>query len=90
MGTNSMFPDGNIPNLPTLPEGQEYIRLHDHSDEAKDIMTAHDYELSSDGKVTVKKTLKQHQDEQPVLPKEKTILERLEAVEAEIKSLKKG
>lgn len=90
MGTNSMFPDGNIPNLPSLPEGHEYVRIHDHSDEAKDIMTAYDYEISSDKKVTVKKTLKQYHDEQPSKEKEKTILERLEALEAEVKALKKG
>jgi len=37
MGTNSAFPDGNIPNI-TCKKTEEIIRIHDKSELAKKIM----------------------------------------------------
>jgi hypothetical protein len=48
MGTNSAFPDGNIPNLPELQDGHIYIRIPDNSEDAQKIMKAKEYEISLD------------------------------------------
>ena len=74
MGTNSIFQDGNIPNLSELPIDQKYVRLHDNSDMAKSIMEAHEYGLTLDDNdnvtaVNVIKTKKQWIAEQPPPPK---------------------
>ena len=39
MGTNSAFPDGNIPNI-RCNENEEIIKMHDNSDLAKKILQA--------------------------------------------------
>ena len=88
--TNSAFPDGNVPYIPELPEGQKYVRLHDNSEEAKQIMSAFDYTIDADKKVTVIKTKQQWKDEQPIEPKKQTLEERIEALEKEFAKLKAG
>lgn len=45
MGTNSLFPCGNLPNLPELPKCQEYKKVHDDSELAKKIMESCDCEV---------------------------------------------
>lgn len=47
-GTNSAFPDGNIPGITPI-EGQVFVRIHDNSSIAKQIMNAYQYELVLDG-----------------------------------------
>ena len=39
MGTNSSYPDGNIPGI-VLQENEDLVFLHDESDEAKSILSA--------------------------------------------------
>lgn len=85
MGTNSKFPDGNIPNL-NPKENELFIRIHDNSDIAKQIMSAYDYELvlNENNEVTnviVNKTLEEFQAEQPTLPQPPSSEERLQALE---------
>jgi len=67
MGTNQNFPDGNIENLPVLPENQVYIRIHDYSDDAKAIQSAKEYNLTVENgnllSVNVIKTHKQEREE---------------------------
>lgn len=48
MGTNSAFPDGNLPELPELPEGQIYLRCNDNSDEAKALFNAEECSIVYD------------------------------------------
>lgn len=67
-GTNSMFPDGNIPNV-TTAENEVLIRIHDDSTEASQIMNAAEYELilNEDNtlkEVIVHKTLAEAQQEE--------------------------
>ena len=69
MGTNSLFPKGNIPNLPRLSEGQLYLKCDDNSENAKKIMLAYEYKLEFDEnnfitKVEVLKTLDEFRKEQ--------------------------
>ena len=45
MGSNALYPDGNIPNLSPLPSGQAYLKLHDNSQHAKTIRESREYEL---------------------------------------------
>ena len=67
MGTNQNFPDGNIENLPVLPENQVYIRIHDDSDDARTIQSAKEYNLTVENgnllSVNVIKTHKQEREE---------------------------
>lgn len=71
MGTNSLFPDGNFPELDELPEGQIYLKCHDNSEIGQKIMSAYDYEIVSyteDGVITevkINKTLEEYYAEQP-------------------------
>lgn len=83
-GTLQLHPDGNVPNLPELPDGQTYIKIHDDSDLAKKIMAAepHSYTLvfDVDGNcidATVTKTLVEWQAEQPVVIPDPTTEEYL-------------
>lgn len=48
MGTNSAFPDGNIPNISELPKNQIYVRVHDNSELAEKINSAKDYDFVFD------------------------------------------
>lgn len=71
MGTNSMFPEGNIPI--ELKENEACVRTHDDSDLAKKIMSAHKYDFvfDEDDKpvdIIIHKTLKQAQDEEKNKP----------------------
>lgn len=85
LGTNSIFSDGNIPNLE--PKDNEiFVQLHDSNEMAKIIMSAYDYELVLNEKnevtdVIVNKTLEQYQAEQPILSSPPTSEERLSAIE---------
>lgn len=67
MGTNQNFPDGNIENLPVLPENQVYIRIHDDSDDVKAIQSAKEYNLTVENgnllSVNIIKTYKQEREE---------------------------
>lgn len=91
-GTNSLFPDGNIPNL--IPDEHEiFVRLHDDSEFAKQIMTAYDYELVLDENnevinVIVHKTLEQFLSEQPIPEPQPTLEEQLAEKDKQIQLLK--
>lgn len=71
-GTNSLFPDGNLP----LEEksNELFVRIHDNSEMAKEILTAHEYSLILNDRdeatgVTVHQTLEEFQAEQtPIDP----------------------
>jgi hypothetical protein len=52
MGTNSKFPDGNIPNV-IIGSNELAVRIPDNSDMAKKIMSAGKYDLVFDGDVLV-------------------------------------
>ena len=84
MGTNSVYPDGNIPY--DLKDNEEAVKVHDDSLLVKEIMEAFDYDLTLDKdnkllSVNVKKTKNQWEDEQPKPEKKKTTEERLKAIE---------
>jgi hypothetical protein len=51
-GTNSRFPDGNIPNV-ELKDSEEALRIHDNSEIAQKIMTANKFDLVFDGETLV-------------------------------------
>lgn len=85
MGTNSLYPDGKLPNAHPR-ENEFFIRLHDDSEFAKLILTSFDYELVLDENnsvidVIVHKTLEEHRSEQPIEPHTPTAEERLLALE---------
>ena len=65
-GTNSMFPDGNIPNV-ELKENEEFIKIHDDSEEAKLILSAYDYSFEN-SVLNVNKTIEQYLNEQKETP----------------------
>jgi hypothetical protein len=94
MGTNSAFPDGNILNLPELPEGKEYIRVHDASEIAHSINLSHAYDLvlDEDGKpvsINVTKTKEDYRKEHPPEPVEDPVIKRFNALEKRIEALEK-
>jgi hypothetical protein len=93
MGTNSLFPNGKLSNLPELPVNQIYLRCHDKSELAQKIKSAHDYDIKYNKEneiisVTVSKTLQEYKQEQPQKEKEPTLGERIEILENEIQKLK--
>lgn len=80
LGTNSLFPDGNVPI--TENENERYIRLVDDSDFSKKILLAYDYELELSESnelidVIVHKTLEQYNAENPSTPQQPTEIEVL-------------
>lgn len=48
MGTNSLFPDGNIPNM-TPADNELFVRISDDSPFVQTILSAYDYSLELDG-----------------------------------------
>jgi len=44
-GTNSLFPNGDVPNLPALQDNHIYIKINDDSEFAKQIMEYKQYNL---------------------------------------------
>jgi hypothetical protein len=61
-GTNSLFPDGNIPGI-ELGENEEAIRIPDNSEQAKIIMDASEFHFDENTNVVVTKTLEQTRQE---------------------------
>lgn len=84
-GTNSAFPDGNIPNI-ELKENEEAIRIHDNSDLVQDILDAQEYELELQGTdcihVNVIKSKSEYMHEQKETPEYKR-----KEIEAQLKEL---
>lgn len=67
-GTNSLFPDGNLP-LQEKPN-ELFVRIHDDSEIASKILSAHEYTLILNDQdeatgVTVHQTLEEYQAAQP-------------------------
>ena len=84
-----LYPDGNIPNLPVLPEGQEYIRLHDEVELVQKISLAYSCELVFDDNcnvidVNVTKTLEQYWQENPPTLPEPTPEEKIAQLEQQL------
>lgn len=70
-GTNSLYPDGNIPI--EEKENVLYIKINDNSKFAKDIINAYDYELILDENdhlvdVVARKSFEQYKLEQQLNP----------------------
>jgi hypothetical protein len=83
-GTNSLFPDGNIPNT-ELKENEEAIRVNDDSEEARLILNAYDYSFQN-GILKINKTLEQYKQEQINTTdyKKQIILQELTQLDIEI------
>jgi hypothetical protein len=83
-GTNSIFPDGNIPNV-ELKENEESIMIHDDSEEANIIIQAHEYSFDDDKKLVVHKTIEQYRQEYEQSPEymKKSMLEELKNLDAQ-------
>ena len=79
-GTNSMFPDGNVPSV-EVADDEMKIMLHDDSEEVRQILNAHDYSFP-EGVLVVHKTHQEHLDEVRLTPEYKK-----QAIESELKQL---
>ena len=86
-GTNANYPDGNIPGLKRLPEGQMYVRVRDGSAVAQTITEANEYELTldDDGEITQINVLKTKAEGQAEIRETKEY--KLQEIQRELKEL---
>ena len=99
-GTNSKYPDGDIPNV-YLSENQIKIKINDDSIIAKQIINSNDYDLELNDDYTVKNVIINKTNEQyimdnptsntPIVDTEMSILyEAIAGLYEEIEKLKGG